>query len=455
MPEDEPPSEGADDEQASDPRRAMIEALLAGGDGEVPTSRWKRLAKGAWGALRSPGLVGELLDPSGRDLSLDDVERAVAAMGEMKGVAMKTGQLLSYLELDLPEEAQAALAALRTHADPMPFERVRERLADELGDRGAALADGMDPQPVAAASIGQVHRARLPDGPDVAVKVQYPGVEEALREDFEAGELGPRLVEALAPDASTRAMHDEAREVMLAECDYRREARLQARFREMVADHDVLRVPEVFDGFSGRRVLTTRFVDAPGFEAFLDADPSQARRDEVGEALFEFYLRPLFQEGLFNADPHPGNYLFPQDGSVVVLDHGCVRSFEDGFVDGLARVSWGARHEDEGLLARGLADVGVLEDPDAGLDDEARELVELARGFYGPIAEDRVARLREADAIRARELFERRWELARLSVPPQLLFLTRIRFGLVSVLADLGAEANWFRLEDRFVEARV
>jgi predicted unusual protein kinase regulating ubiquinone biosynthesis (AarF/ABC1/UbiB family) len=431
----------------ADERRRLIEALLAG-SGEVETSRWKRLGSTAWTLFQSRDILGEALD-WGLLGGADGVDDVVARLGQLKGVAMKTGQLASYLDLDLPDEVQDAMAALRTHAQPLSIDRVRSILREDL-DGADALLTNLEADPMAAASIGQVHRSRLPDGTPVAVKVQYPGIREAIANDFEAGAIGPKIVETIAPGAEVQSFHDEAREVFLAECDYEREARMQTRFRHRYADHPTIGIPEVFPERCSRRVLVTELVDAPGFEAFLDADPPQPVRDEIGRALFDFYVGSLFREGIFNADPHPGNYLFPDHERLVVLDHGCVRRFEPGFVDDLARLSRAARHDDPDELETVLVDLDIVE---PGRDRE--EIHRLIRSFYGAWLADEARSVDLDEAVSFREVYERRFELARLAMPSEFLFLMRIRFGLMSVLADLGAEANWFQLEEELVNDRL
>jgi predicted unusual protein kinase regulating ubiquinone biosynthesis (AarF/ABC1/UbiB family) len=434
------------DDADADARRQLIEALLAE-TGDVETSRLKRLGKTAWTLFKGRDLAGRVLGWTDGDVS--DADDVVARLGQLKGVAMKTGQLASYLDLDLPDEAQDAMAALRTHAQPLSTDRVRELVADELPDPDSILAT-LSEDPIAAASIGQVHRASLEVTP-VAVKVQYPGIEEAIANDFEAGSIGPRIVDTIAPGAEVQHFHDEAREVFLAECDYEREARMQTRFRSWFADHPTIEIPRVAHEHTSTRVLTTEYVDAPGFDDWLATDPPQQDRDRVGRALFEFYLGSLFDHGVFNADPHPGNYLFPNDGSLVVLDHGSVRSFDDAFVDNLARMSRATRHGDAQTLRAVLEDLGVTEDGSATVD----EVLDLTRSFYGPWLVDERRRVDLDEAVRFRELFERRFELARMNFPPEFLFLMRIRFGLMSVLADLEAEANWSQLEERIVDQRL
>lgn len=437
-----------DDGDEGDPRERLIEALLAG-SGEVETSRWKRLGSSALTLFKGRDLVGQALGWATSDGErVDDV---VARLGQLKGIAMKTGQLASYLDLDLPDEAQDAMAALRTHAQPLSVERVGSIVREDLGPAADDVLAELEPEPIAAASIGQVHRASAPDGTPVAVKVQYPGIADAIEKDFRAGAIGPKIVETIAPGAEVQSFHDEAREVFLAECDYEREARMQARFRRRFRDHPVIEIPDVYPELSSQRVLVTELVDAPGFETFLASDPSQEHRDAIGRALFDFYLGSLFREGVFNADPHPGNYLFPDHERLVVLDHGCVRRFDDAFVDDLARLSRAARHDDPHALEAVLVEQGIVE---PGSEDRD-EIHELIRSFYGAWLVDETHPVDLDESVAFRELYERRFDLARLNMPAEFLFLIRIRFGLMAVLEDLGAEANWFQLEEDLVDERL
>jgi predicted unusual protein kinase regulating ubiquinone biosynthesis (AarF/ABC1/UbiB family) len=284
----------------------------------------------------------------------------------------------------------------------------------------------------------------------VAVKVQYPDVERAIRADFKPAAFGGAISSIVYPGAEVAAFIAEARARFLEECDYLHEAAAQRRFAALHAGHPVIAVPAVHDAYCTRRVLTSSWLTGSHFDAFLARRPPQETRDRIGEALFGFYVGTLFQHGLYNCDPHPGNYLFLEDGRVGMLDYGCTREFERPFVAKLARLTCAVQRDDAELLRRSFADLGMVREGRRYDFETARGLV---RAFYGPMLRDGVQPIDLGEALRMREVLSAKRELMKLSLPGEFLFLFRIRFGLLSVLARLGARANWYQLEKRWAES--
>lgn len=437
-------------------RERVIQELkdhLLGGDEEMPTSSVGRIGRTALAALRSARAIRKQqkraqrgdLDPSSE---MEAMVKLVTSIGKLKGIAMKMGQIMSYIDIALPEEFQSALSVLQTHAQPMPFARVSEIVEADLGQLAGELMAQMEERPLAAASIGQVHAARLPDGTEVAVKVRYPEIDRAIANDFGAASFGSRMATLFYPNARVDEFISEARQRFLEECDYELEADRQQRFAQLFAEHRLISVPRVHPRYCSRSVLTTTLVHGQSFEEFLHSDPSQQERDRIGEALFEFYIGTLFCHGLYNCDPHPGNYLFLCDGRVAMLDYGCTRQFEPAFVDKLAGLTLAVHDDDQQSLHRAFVDIGLVsEDRDYDFDT-ARGLV---RGFYGPMLRDEHQPVDLGEIRDMRGIYRAKKELLKLSLPGEFLFLFRIRFGLMSVLARLGARANWYRLERRYV----
>lgn len=414
---------------------------LIGSTGAIPTATLSRLTRAAGAVLRAARGVRR---SRAAEIDAATLSRIVESLGELKGIAMKVGQLMSYVDIALPDELRAALSVLQTHSQPMPLERVQQIVRAELGAAADELVAHMDPEPVAAASIGQVQRARLADGTEVAVKVQYPEVARAIAADFGPASFGSGVLKVLYPNAKLDAFIREARERFLEECDYLHEARAQARFSTLFADHPVLSVPAVHTAFSSRRVLTTTFVNGVSFDAFLAAEPDAATRDRLGVALFEFYVGALFRHGLYNCDPHPGNYLVSRDARLTILDYGCTREFDADYVAQLGRLTRAVHADAREALHASFVELGMVREGKKYDYVAARDLV---RAFYGPMLEDRVQRIELGDALDMRRVVEGKQRLLKLSIPGEFLFLFRIRFGLMSVLARLGARANWYRLE--------
>lgn len=299
-----------------------------------------------------------------RRLSGRDDSAIYQAIGEnlareldgMKGLAMKVGQILSYLDGALPAETHAALRALQKGATPVAFASLLPVVEGALGAPIAELFDSIDETPLAAASIGQVHRAVF-RGEPVVVKIQYPNVRATFESDF--GRLGALAgMASLATAVDGKALVAEVRARILEECDYLREAAYQTAFRAAFAGDVGVAIPEVIGERTARTVLTTSFAAGDDFYRFLERS-SQERRDVVGLTLARFSYRSLFHLGALNADPHPGNYVFPEAGPVVFLDFGCVRRFDASYVEverNLARVVCdGARARfRDALLATGM-----------------------------------------------------------------------------------------------------
>lgn len=435
--------------------RREVAQVLVGTTKDVPVSAVSRLRRTAMLGLRGGTLaVGRALTRN-RVRGQPDVAalaKVVSPLAELKGIAMKLGQMLSYLEGPLPPELRCALSALQTHAHPVPTLVIRERLKAELGDAARPLLANLSPTPVAVASIAQIHRSTLDDGTAVAVKVQYPDIEKAIRNDLGPAALGSTLASFLFPSARIDTFVSEARARFLEECDYPREARCQQKFADIFADHEVIDVAEVHRNLSTQRVLTTTWVDGKTLEQFIADRPTQDQRDRVGRALFEFYLGTLFEHGAYNGDPHPGNYLFTAEGKVAMLDFGCVHEFDSGFVDKLAALTHAVHADERNLLERALIALGILRTGQAYDYDTVRAMI---RSFYGPMLRDEVCAFEAGSSEQMRNPNLKRGHLLKLALPGEFLFLLRVRIGLASILERLGARANWRKLEHEYVIERA
>ncbi len=433
-----------------DLRKRLAERLLAT-KSKLPISGIGRLSRTALTAARGGGLfLGKRVLKSlrgaaeGEELDSEALAKLVTSIGQLKGVAMKMGQIMSYIDVALPDELRAALSTLQTHSQPMDFEEVEEIIRAELGDEAEALLRKMQQTPIAAASIGQVHRSQLPDGTAVAVKVQYSGIARAMANEFGVASVGARLPALIFPSAGIDGFVDEAQSRILEECDYEHEAKMQQRFVQLYESHPVITVPSVHPRWCSGRVLTSTFVEGMHFNDYLRSDPCQQERDLVGKALFEFYVGSLFRHHLYNCDPHPGNYLPRADGTIAVLDYGCTREFEAGFVAKLAALTLAVHSDEREQLHQAFLDLGMVREGKKYDFATARDLV---RSFYGPMLRDETQTIELGAGMQMREMMARKMELMKLSLPGEFLFLFRIRFGLMSVLSQLRTRANWYRLE--------
>src|SRR6187200_2869145 len=302
----------------------------------IPTSRLRRSAVvgrlAAGQAVRQVGTRAANLrrndDEAEQALARRQVETAeqiVAALGTMKGAAMKLGQVMSFLDVGLvPEEYrdefQRKLGALRDAAPKVRFDDMRKVIESDLDDSLREAFAAFDETPIAAASIGQVYRARLHDGRDVAVKVQYPGVAQAVRADMQNLGLILRLMKRVAPGLDVKATAEEIRARIGDELDYELEAQNQRRLARIFRGHPFIVVPGVVTSLSRERVLVSEYVSGAGFDAVKQMD--QATRDRVGEIVFRFFFGCMYRHHQFSGDPHPGNFLLQPDGRVAFLDFG-------------------------------------------------------------------------------------------------------------------------------------
>jgi predicted unusual protein kinase regulating ubiquinone biosynthesis (AarF/ABC1/UbiB family) len=393
-----------------------------------------------------------------------EAERYVAVLGDMKGVAMKVGQLLSFLDAGaIPEQHRAAyrqiIGALQADAPPMPFDTVRlviERELERPVEEGFAW---IDERPMAAASIGQVHAAHLPDGRKVVVKVQYPGVGDAIRADLQNTELlasfasmGAKL-SPIRVTADPTAIVEEVTERITEELDYRIEAANQTAFRTHYDGHPFIRIPEVVSELSTERVLVMDHHDGLRWTAALDQP--QELKNTWGEAIHRFVFGSLYDFGEFNADPHPGNYLFHHDGGVTFLDFGCVKQFSPHQVAAMRRISAAVFEDDDAdALFESFVDLGCIPrktklQPQRVFDWWA-PIWDPGRGESPPFTftSEFAAWVMERnfDAFGEWRDIARGMGIGRES--KDWTFLTRIQLGLYSVLGALRAGRDWRAVHD-------
>ena len=386
-------------------------------------------------------------------------------LGEMKGALMKLGQMASYLDDGLPEPLRIALGQLQADTRPMSIDLARTTIEEELNSSLDDLFVECDPDPIAAASIGQVHRAIavLPPFGDpagrpveqaVAVKVQYPGVGDAIASDLRNADMLGLLLKQAFGGLDPTEMVDEIKLRLAEETDYLLEADNQARFAEFYDGHPFIRIPRVVDSMSTRRVLTTELVDGARWDEMMTW--GQDARDRVGETIFRFVFRSLYRFGAFNGDPHPGNYLFHPDGGVTFLDFGLVKHFTTDEMSTFASMVKAAAHDkDPDEFRRIVERVGMLH-PDAPVDtDDVGEYFSL---FYATVAEDREMQwTREYANQIVRHTFDRTSPISQYAtVPRSFVFIQRINLGLYALLGELGARGNYRRIASElwpFVDA--
>jgi predicted unusual protein kinase regulating ubiquinone biosynthesis (AarF/ABC1/UbiB family) len=390
---------------------------------------------------------------------LETAMKMVGALGQMKGAAMKLGQFASFIDTEfIPDEYrelyQEQLAKLRTDAPAMPWEKVEKVLGEEYeGEPISELFAEFEPEAFAAASIGQVHRAELLDGRRVAVKIQYPGIAEALDADLRNAGTIVRLARALAPGLDAKAIAKELRERVMEELDYEYEAQNQRTFSRAYREHPFIYVPEVITRLSRRRVLVTELVEGLGFEQIKELPHEE--RSRFGEIVFRGSIGSIYHLQHFNADPHPGNYILLADGRVAFLDFGMTKKLDREQILLEQRAFDAASRDDPEAFRAALHDLGFVKNP-TKLD--AERLMEHMRAVSGWYVEDReieitprrVMKIIESTNDPRSEYYDL---MRRESIPADELMGRRMEIGVVAVLGQLRAKRNWHRIAREWIYA--
>jgi predicted unusual protein kinase regulating ubiquinone biosynthesis (AarF/ABC1/UbiB family) len=441
--------------------------------GKLPTGRVARTARVGglvagqglrWAGMRTANRVRtpERAEIARNDRTAALVNQLVGQLGQMRGAAMKVGQMLSMVDFDgLPEDQrddlQRRLAALRDDVPPVPFAKLEKLMRQELGGPLSAVFSTFEERAFAAASIGQVHRATTLDGDEVAVKVQYPGVAEAVETDLRNATLLLPLVKRLAPGLDGKALAAEMRARIGEELDYELEAQNQRRIARLLRGHPFIRIPRVLTELSTRRVLVSEYVEGERFEAVRRRD--EADRDRYGEIVFRLFFGLLYRDNIALGDPHPGNYLLCPDGRVCFLDYGLLRDIDRRHLDGERAIARAVRDGDADGLKAALSAVGYL--PAARADavdaDWALTLMRMATSWYARpgyrrFGADDARRDRQREPPDAEQRAQVREQVNQFALPPESLLIRRMHGIVAVVLGQLRAGADWGAIAAEYME---
>jgi predicted unusual protein kinase regulating ubiquinone biosynthesis (AarF/ABC1/UbiB family) len=387
---------------------------------------------------------------------VETAEQIVAALGTMKGAAMKLGQVMSFLDVGLVppeyrEQFQAKLAELRDAAPKVSFKDMKKVIEQSYGEKLEDVFETFDPVPIAAASIGQVYRARLDDGRDVAVKVQYPGVGAAVRADMQNLGMILRLMKSVAPGLEPKAMAEEIRSRIDEELDYELEAQNQRTLARIFRGHPFIVIPDVVTSLSHERVIVSEFVSGRGFEEMKQLP--DAERDRIAEIVFRFYFGCMYRHHQFSGDPHPGNCMLLDDGRMAFLDFGLFKRIPASVAEfelevqrlGIARKG----PELIEVLHRG----GFIADPRDYDEDGILEQFDDFTWWYTRDEEVRLEPEIATEVIiqmsdpRSRYFGQMRHE----TLPPDHLFGRRLETLTLAVMSQLRASGNWHRIAREWI----
>jgi predicted unusual protein kinase regulating ubiquinone biosynthesis (AarF/ABC1/UbiB family) len=431
-------------------------------EGKLPTGRVQRLAKvgraAASQAVKQTGTRAANLARSDEGASkamerrqVEAAKQIVTVLGGMKGAAMKVGQVLSFIDLgvvpeEYREEFQLELAKLRDAAPTVSFSQMEAVITSDLDGPLKEIFSEFDPEPIAAASIGQVYRATLTDGRDVAVKVQYPGINDAVRADMKNLGLLLRLVRGITPQLDVQAVGEEIQERIFEELDYELEASNQRTMARIYRGHPFIVIPEVVTSLSRERVIVSELVSGEGFEA-MRREPDEVR-DRIGEIVFRFYYGSMFRHRRFSGDPHPGNMIRLADDRIAFLDFGLFKSVSPEITERELACQRAVVERDAVTLHRLLSEYGFIPDPDRLDPGVLMDYVLEGISWY---TEDRTIRLDRRAASRvAIETTDPRSKHFRAmrhqDMVPEHLFGRRLELLTLAVLGQLEAEANWHRI---------
>ncbi len=446
-----------------------------------PASRFGRLAR--LGALSTKALpiateavrraafgkrTDEAAEREAQKKVLENAKKTAEAMlktlGEMKRLPLKLGQMASYIDGLAPpgyeERFKQVLKGLQAKAPPLSREAAEKVVTKELGPPGEVFAE-WDPDPFAAASIGQVHRALTHTGDRVAVKVQYPDIDKAIVNDLKSISLLESMIAPVGRKYHSKETLDEIKAVFLAELDYGLEADNVAKFRRIHEGDPHIVIPKVWNALSTKRVLTSEMIGGEDYATYC-ARASQEDRNATSETIWRFMFRALFRHGVLYADPHPGNYRFLGDGRVAFLDYGCVKVMPPELVAGTKRYLIAAMDEDWEEFERACVEV-LGYDP---TDTESFKLfVDYSKMIVAPLTTDapfrhthEVAREAVAFLVRGGKKIVKPKEgevLPNLpkpiNMPHDYTFMNRLQWGLASVMAGLGGEGNYRRIAEPWI----
>ncbi len=376
-----------------------------------------------------------------------------AVLGGLKGPLMKVAQFLSTIPDALPAEYADELAQLQANAPAMGPAFVRRRMAGELGTAWQSKFASFGQEAAAAASLGQVHRARLPDGRDVACKLQYPDMKSTVEADLRQLRLAMSLYKRMESAIQSDDIYTELAERLREELDYKREAAQMKLYGLMLKGDALVSIPEPVEAYSTSRLLTMTWLEGRGLQSRLDDGMAPEERNHLATAIFHAWYRPLYRYGVIHGDPHLGNYQVRADNGLNLLDFGAIRVFPSRFVRGVIDLYESIRDEDMDRAHHAYEQWGFT--------DLSREkmgiLNEWARFIYEPLLQDRVRLIQENDDPNfgrsvAEKVHEGLKRTGGVRPPREFVLMDRSAVGLGSVFLRLKAKLNWSRMFHEMID---
>ncbi|MEE2962230.1 MAG: AarF/ABC1/UbiB kinase family protein [Myxococcota bacterium] len=417
---------------------------------KLPLGRFSRITKLASASLKTGA------DLLSKGQSENRVMDTVKLLGQLRGVAAKMGQMMSYVDGIVPEGKhelyEKTMETLQTQAPKSNGGEIRALVESEFGQTITEAFATWEDDPIASASIGQVHRATLHDGRQVAVKVHHPGIEAAMEADLRNAAMVEMPMRAFGMGKfDSKRLTEEVKQRFREELDYHREAESQMRFREIHRESRNVHIPKVIASHSTARVLTTEFVEGIPFKQACQAPENERRA--WAETLWRFVYKASLVEGLFNADPHPGNYIFRPNGEVGFIDFGCIQPFQEKHRAEAVKLHIAANQRDWDNF---YAAAHVILETHGGAYE--RMVDNYIRSIFRPITAPpfRITRNYAAGVVKefglmCKELMTQNNDHF-VPLPPGILFINRLQFGFFSVLARLNVEVDYAAVEREYLE---
>ena len=401
----------------------------------------------AWHALKRLFQSADKKEQALLDVHLKNALRIVESSRELRGAFMKLIQMLSMRGDLLPSEVVDILSVVQSSVPPMDYDLIRDQVKTELGSWPHQLFKHFEPEAFAAASLGQVHRARLKNGRDVVVKIQYPGVDKTVEQDLKNMQTLLQVLTLLTRDILRQRfevdeIYHEMAERLQEELDYLHEAKNINRFRRLFADDEELLIPRVFPKFSSQRVLTMDYIDGYTLHDILAPGVDKELKDWVAIKYFQITWRQIFDFGVLHTDPQPGNYLVTYHPKIAMLDFGSVRIFPPAIRRAYLALARAIVERDEQTMASCFVSLGFL---DAGADPAP--LIRIMYLIFEPVLEDRVYDPHDFhSAEKSVEVTTMSLEHRIFNAPGHRLFLVRALLGLEAYVQQFRTVTNWHRL---------
>lgn len=421
---------------------------------KLASGRIERLSKLGMKLAKATGKIAKSKLSGGDEqdgvwAKIEASKEVIDAMGELKGAFMKIGQMLSLTEdMLIPDEVSVLFKKLQKEAPPMTMEELHSVFMDEFNCTPEKLFSEFDPKPMAAASIGQVHKARLTTGEEVAVKVQYPGIQKAIKNDFKNVNTIERVFKLLIPNLpDIRGLVEEMSESIIRECDYSLEAQEAIYFKkELEKEFSNIKVPKVFEDFSSPRILTMELMKGDSFEETLSY--SQKERNTLGQTLFDCYMFTLYKLKRIHSDPQNGNYLFGP-GTITILDFGSTKKFSDQFVLQYLRLLLSIEQNDLAEYRNSTIELGLCLESDS--ETFFKEHLELVGGLYRPYQREGYFPIEnDVNPFKNALSFIKGKSMKGRAPMRDLVMLDRSTLGLFTKLKAWQSKINWVDTKEKY-----